>query len=87
MKVNDEMIPITRKAEAIRVWGVPGGDGGHFLSIAGNISRHASIGINVVQITPPPGDSLCQITQNLAVDAQTPIQAPASVTWGVNNVP
>jgi hypothetical protein len=88
VRVNDQVVPIIRGAEAIRVWGVPGGDDGHFLSIVGNISRHASIGINVVQIVPPPGEFLCQITQNLAVDAQRPIQAPARVTVGaVGNVP
>jgi len=87
VKINNEPHPTTRAAEAIRVWGVPGGVDGHFLSIAGNISKHASIGINVVQITPPPaGDTLCRIAENLGVDVQTHIHAPpAAVT--VDNVP
>jgi nitrous oxidase accessory protein NosD len=86
VRISNESHPTTRAAEAIRVWGVPGGAEGHFLSIAGNITRHASIGINVVQVRPPTSDALCQITQNLVVDAQTPIRAPATASFGVDNV-
>ncbi len=86
VKVDNEAHPTTRRAEAIRVWGVPGGADGHFLSIAGNISKHASIGINVVEISPPPGDTLRRISENLGVDVQTHIQAPPGAIE-VDNVP
>ena len=77
----------TRRAEAIRVWGVPGSPDGYFLVISGNVSRNASTAIRVVQVVAPQGDSLVQITQNLAISADNPIMVNGAYEVALDNRP
>ncbi len=84
---RDDGLHATRRAEGIRVWGVLGSPEGHFLSISGNVSQTASTGIHVVQLRQPSGDWLVQITQNLAVAAQTPINVVGPYEVAIDNRP
>ena len=77
----------SRRAEAIRVWGVPGGEDGHFLLITGNVSRRASTGIRVHQVNQPIGDTLVQITQNLAMACNDPLQVHGAFEVALDNRP
>jgi len=74
---------LTRRADAIRVWGVPG----PMLLVTGNMSQHADIGIHVVHVRGSQTASLGLLTQNLAVDAAVAIEASADVTVATDNVP
>jgi hypothetical protein len=81
--------PLMRRAEAIRVWGLPGGDQkGQYLLISGNVSSNEAIGIRIGQVLPYDVQrSLGVVTQNLAVDVEQPIKAPSTVKPAVDNVP
>jgi hypothetical protein len=81
--------PIMRRAEAIRVWGQPGGDDkSQFLLISGNVSSNEAIGIRIGQVHPSDVQrSLGVVTQNLAVDVERPIIAPSTIKPAVDNVP
>lgn len=75
-------IPLTRGADGIRVWGMPG----RMLLVTGNFSAHAHVGIRVVHESIPQVRSMSLLTQNMAVDTDEPIEVSNDVTTALDNV-
>jgi hypothetical protein len=82
--------PVMRRAEAIRVWGLPAGDdNSQYLLISGNVSSNEAIGIRISQVHATDvqrSRSLAVVAQNLAVDVEKPIVA-RTITPAGDNVP
>ena len=75
--------PENLRGEAIRVWGVPG----RMLLVSGNTSAHAEVGVRVHHVGNAESESLFRVTQNLAIDANSPIFVNGTVVVADDNVP